>query len=101
MSRDARPYASLPSKSTQLKAKSLQTESKTKAANNPIISETIETQSPVPNPELTNDNTITKERNSSPNHSIDSDFSNQNTESNKIVSAPKTDNSKYWAITSV
>ena len=94
MSRDARPYASLPSKSTQLKAKSLQTENKTKAANDSINSELIETQSP----DISNDNRI-KERNSSPNDSIESnDLSN---ETNKITSAPKTDNTKYWAITSV
>lgn len=100
MSRDSRPYASLPSKSNQLKAKSLQTESKTKIANNSNNNETNETQTSVSNSEAINDNNKQKERNSSPNESIDTnDLLNSN--DSKIVSTPKTENSKYWAITSV
>lgn len=98
LSRDARPYASLPSKSTQLRAKYLQTETKAKVVANQINADASDRQTPISISDNTNDMTRSKEQSD---HCIDEAVECA-TEPDRTVLALKVDqNAKYLAITSV
>ena len=97
LSHDSRLYASLPSKSTQLKAKHLQTENKTKTAFSSMSGDTNERQ----NETITSDNSndISKKCEKLVEIADENVESVSEYDSNAIP--VKVDNSKYWAITSV
>ena len=110
LSRDARPYASLPSKSTQLRAKYLQTEAKTKVSVNPINADANDRQTPVSNVDNnldSNDPIKNREHSEDSPEKVVEHFEKNESDrttgrvNDRTVLSPKANNSKYWAITSV